>query len=228
MGINPSPETPHERTQQRIIYRRLQRLTQHGRFRYHTEYTILAKHAKRKKDWKPRVRTGAVYYSSLTLAHHERHQFEHKSLIAHIRGTLEGLEEFETLQTDTELRDAKAPLIYDLYGKLATVRLAVEANRSDTPKDVSKRCALWLRYIKSNDPLFPADRYVWVVETETKAWNIRQRWVEDGLTTGQLLVTWADKFTPYTPSSILEPIWLWGKNEELQSLRRNDDATDRA
>jgi len=220
MGINPSPETTHERTQQRIIYRRLQRLTQHGRFRYHTEYTILAKHAKRKKDWKRRVRTGSVYYSSLMLSQHERHQFEHKSLIAHIRGTLEGLEEFETLKTDTELREAKAELVYDLYGKLDGVRLAVEANRSDSPKEVSARSTLWLRYIESHDPKFPAEKYLWVVETESKARNIQKRWQEDGVTSGRLLVTWAAQFTPYIPSSILEPIWLWVKDETKQSLRR--------
>jgi len=218
VGVNPSPQTPHERTQLRQLYRRLERNAFHGRIRAQYEYTVET-HGEGIPKARQRKYVGRAWYVSPSLLRKEGVQYEHKGFLAHIRGTLEGLEEFETLKTDTELRDAKPPLVYDLYGRLGQVRLAVEANLSDHPKAVSEKCKLWLRYMKSNDPAFPADRYLWVVETSWKARNIRQRWVEDGLTSGEFLVTWADAFNPYVPSSILEPIWLWPKDEHKQTLK---------
>jgi hypothetical protein len=67
---------------------------------------------------------------------------------------------------------------------------------------------------------FRAKRYLWVMETEERAWNLRERWIEDGITSGEFLVTWTAQFSPYIATAILEPIWLWVKDETLQSLRR--------
>jgi hypothetical protein len=218
LGVNPTPDTPHERTQLRQLYRRLERNAFHGRIRAHYEYTV-----EQHKDGLPkkhqRTYAGRIWYVSLNLQRREGVQYEHKAFLAHIRGTLER-GEFELLRTDTELREAKPPVVYDLYGKLHQHRIAVEANLSDSPKDISAKCQLWQRYMQDErvEFPFPADRYLWVMETEQKARNVRARWIQDGLTSGRFWVTWADTFSPYRPASILEPIWLWPKDENFQAL----------
>jgi hypothetical protein len=219
VGVNPQPETAHERTQLRSLHRRLERAAAHGRFRVHHEYTVFT-HGEDVPKHRQRSHAGQVWYISLDLSRKEGIQYEHKALIAHIRGTLERAG-FETLKTDMELREAKPPVVYDLYGTLNEMRLAVEANLSDWPIKVVKRCQKWQRLnerMKDSDQFFPAERYLWVVETEAKARNIRAEWVKQGLTSGQFWVTWKDQFTPYRPTSILEPIWLWPKDEALQAL----------
>jgi hypothetical protein len=230
MGVNPEPQTPHETTQKRIIYRRCQRLAEHGRFRVHSEYTILARHAKRNKSWKKHVRAGAIYYTSLLLPKKEEMQFEHNAGISHTRATLTRAFEFDTIRTNTQMREQKDELsqrmshVFDFYGQKKPLAFAVEYSRSK-PVEISNKCQEWearsKRFLEYYSDITDY-RYLWVVETETKARNIQQRWKEDGLTSGRLLVTWKDQFSPYRASSILEPIWLWPKDENFQSLRQNN------
>jgi hypothetical protein len=220
VGVNPKPETAHERTQLRSLHRRLERAAAHGRFRTQYEYSVFT-HGDDVPKHRQRSHAGQVWYVSPKLTRQEGVQYEHIAFIAHIRGTLERVEGFETLKTNTELREAKPPLVYDLYGRLNQTRLAVEANLSDGPTEVVKKCQKWQRLqerLQDSDQFFPADCYLWVVETETKARNIRDEWVKKGVTTEQFWVTWQAQFTPYRPTSILEKIWLWPKDEELQAL----------
>jgi hypothetical protein len=220
VGVNPVPTTANERTQLRALYRRLERAAAHGRFRTHYEYMVF-EHGEDVPKQRQRKYAGHVWYVSLKLSRQEGIQYEHTAFIAHIHGTFERVEGWETLKTNTELREAKPPLVYDLYGKLNQMRLAVEANLSDGPTEVMKKCQKWQRLqerMQDSDQFFPADRYLWVVETEAKARNIRDEWVKKGFTSGQFWVTWKDQFSPYRPASVLEPIWLWAKDEELQAL----------
>jgi hypothetical protein len=229
MGVNPDPQTPQERTQKRILYRRLQRLAEHGRFRVHSEYTILTRHAKRNKPWKKHVRAGAIYYASKFLPKREEMQFEHKALIAHTRATLEAAFDFDTVRTDTEMREQNDDLskhmshVFDFYGQKNPRAFAVECSRSK-PVEISKKSQEWearcARFLSDYDDIKDY-RYLWIVETEEKAYNVQERWMKDGLSSGRLLVTWKDKFSPYRPESILEPIWLGPKDTQLQSLRRD-------
>jgi hypothetical protein len=227
LGVNPNPQTTHERTQKRIIYRRCQRLAEHGRFRVHSEYTILARHAKRHKPWRKHVRAGAIYYTSLLLPKREEMQFEHKALITHTKTTLERAFDFDTVRTDTQMREQKDELsqhmshVFDFYGQQKPLAFAVECSRSK-PVAISKKCQEWAarcqRFLDYYSDIKDY-KYLWVVETEEKAYNVQKRWQEDGLTSARLLVSSADKFSPYVPSSILDPIWLWPKDKEIQSLR---------
>jgi hypothetical protein len=235
LGVNPSPQTPHERTQLRQLYRRLERNAFHGRIRTQYEYTVEHHGESIPKD-RQRKFAGQVWYVSVNIQRREGVQYEHKAFIAHVRGTFEKLDTFQLLKTDTELRDAKPPLVYDLYGKMAGTRIAVECNLSDWPKAIAAKCDLWKRYMDNErtDFPFPADRYLWVMETEEKAWNLRDKWIEKGLTSGHFWVTWKDQFSPYRPESILQPIWLWprlmdGKPDDtLQALREDNHATESA
>src|SRR5262249_37584654 len=155
------------------------------------------------------------WYVSLHVTRKEGVQYEHLALIAHGRETLDKLNDFEVLKTAAELRDAKPPLVYDLYVQWGGERLAFEFNRTDWPKEMSKKCQDWQRYMEDDryDFPFPTKRYLWVMETEERAWNLRERWIEDGLTTGKFLVTWKEQFSPYRPESILENIWLWPNDD---------------
>jgi len=221
LGVNPQPQTPQERTALRSLYRRCDRGAAHGRFRAFYEYTTQAHGEDVPKD-RRRQHAGKVWYVSNFVTRIGGFQYKHKALIAHVRETFEKLDTFDLLKTDTELRDAKPLLIYDLYGKLGEERLAIDCNRTDWPKEMSKKCRDWQRMV-GNDRYefpFPADRYLWVMETEERAWNLRDRWAEDGLTAGNFLVSWVGAFSPYTPSSILGDVWLWAKDETKQSLRR--------
>jgi hypothetical protein len=66
---------------------------------------------------------------------------------------------------------------------------------------------------------FPAERYLWVMETEQKARNLREQWIADGLTSAHFLITWAGRFSPFNPSVIRDnPIWLWPKDNDFHSL----------
>jgi hypothetical protein len=220
LGVNPKPETPHERTALRQLYRRLERNAFHGRFRAQYEYSVEHHGEDVPKD-RRRKYAGKVWYVSLDFPRREGSQYEHKALIAHVRGTLERLErQFQLLKTDTELRDAKPPLVYDLYGRLHGQRLAIECNLSDGPTAVSDKCLEWKRHMENDRFDFPfmADRYLWVVETEQKARNIHQQWIKDGLKTVQFWVTWKDQFTPYQADTILGSIWLRPDTDELQAL----------
>jgi hypothetical protein len=222
LGVNPQPTTPHERTALRQLYRRCDRGAAHGRYRALYEYTTQVHGDDVPKD-RQRQHAGKVWYVSLHANRKEGFQYKHKALIADVRETLEKLPDFETVKTDTEMRDAKAPLIYDLYGKLGGESLAIECNRSDWPKEMSKKCRDWKRIMDNDRYEFPfrAKRYLWVMETEDRAWNLRDRWIEDGLVSGEFLVTWASQFSAHRPASILDPIWLWPKDDQLQSLRRD-------
>ena len=163
-------------------------------------------------------------------------QFEHNALISHTRATLTRVFDFDTIRTNTQMRDQKDDLsqhmshVFDFYGQKKPQAFAVECSRSK-PVEISKKCQEWeARQKRFLD--FYSDikeyKYLWVVETEEKAYNVQKRWQDDGLTSGRLLITWKEAFTPYRPESILGPIWLWPKDEQLQSLRRNSDATEGA
>ena len=209
----------------RILYRRLEHNAAHGRFRSQHEYTAQA-HSKDIPKAKQRPYAGKVFYVSNKLTPREGMQYEHKALIAHTRATLETAFQFDTSKTDSQMRDDKewGSLVYDFYGEVGNEAFAVECNLTDWPKEMSKKCQEWLHLFSRFEEThidITSFRYLWIVETETKAWNLRDRWVEDGLTSGHFLVTWKDKFTPYRPESILEPIWLWTVNENFQSLRRD-------
>ena len=214
VGVNPSPTTPQERTALRALYRRLERGALHGRFRARFEYEA-QHHGKDVPKAKQRQHAGRVWYLSRHVPRKEGEQFEHKGFITHTRATLDRAFDFDSFRTDTEMRDAKERLIYDFYGQVAEQVFCVECNLSDKPVRISKKCQQWEATI---DDLFDY-RYLWVAETEEKAWNIRDRWVEDGLTSGRLLVTWSGRFSPYVPDSITQAIWLWPKDEQFQSLR---------
>jgi len=228
VGVNPFPQTPQERTALRSLYRRLDRGALHGRYRSRNEYEV-QQHGKHVPKAKQRTYAGRVWYISRHILRKEGEQFEHKAFITHTRATLERAFEFDSFKTDAEMREDKerrSSLIYDFYGVVGEEDFSVECNLTDRPVEISKKCQEWLKkpayYFEGNS------RYLWVAETEWKARNIRKRWIDDGLTSGKLLVTWADQFSPYVPTSILEPIWWWPKDDQLQSLRRNDDATDSA
>ena len=155
-------------------------------------------------------------------------QFEHKALIAHTKTALERAFDFDTVRTDTQMREQKDELsqhmsdVFDFYGQKKPLAFAVECSRSK-PVEISKKCQKWealcKRFLDYYSDITDY-RYLWVVETEEKAWNVQKRWREDELTSGQTLVTWADAFSPYSPSTILGDIWLWPKDDTKQSLRR--------
>jgi hypothetical protein len=225
VGVNPSPTTAPERTQLRSLSRRCERGAAHGRWRVQYEYTVFT-HGENVPKHRQRTHAGQVWYVSNKLTRFEIIQYEHKALIAHTRGTLERVEGWDTLKTDTELRNAEPALVYDLYGRLNGKVLAIECNLSAGPTKVVKKCKDWLRLgerLRDSDKFFQADRYLWVVETEAKARNLRHEWVQKGLTTGQFCVTWKDQFSPYRPHSILEPIWLWPKLKEVDKNMVVDD-----
>ena len=219
LGVNPKPETAQERTALRQLYRRCERGAAHGRYRALHEYTVQAHGDYVPKD-RRRQHAGQVWYVSLKVTRTEGLQYEHTALIAYVRETLEKLNDFELLKTAAELRDAKPPLVFDLYGKLGGKRLAIECNRTDWPKEMSKKCQDWKRYMENDryDFPFPAERYLWVMETEERARNLRDRWIADGLTTDHFWVTSATQFSPYTPEQILSAIWLRPDTDELQAL----------
>jgi hypothetical protein len=222
LDVNPFPQTPSERTALRALYRRLERGAAHGRFRALYEYEV-QQHGNAVPKAKQRTHAGKVFYVSLDLPRKEGTQYEHKAFITHTRGTLERAFQFDSFKTDTEIRDNKdnerrGSLIYDFYAEQGAEYFAVECNLSDSPKDISEKCQKWLKA-----PAYSAEgegqsRYLWVAETEWKARNIRKRWIEDGLTSGKLWVTWADQFSPYVPDSIKQAIWLWPKDTTLQAL----------
>jgi hypothetical protein len=222
LDVNPVPQTPQERTQLRQLYHRLERNALHGRFRALYEYDVQA-HGKDIAKAKQRMHAGHVYYVSLEVSRKEGIQYEHKAFIAHTRATLERAIDFDTCKTDTKLRDEAGTeeLIFDFYGVKGATALAVECNLSDWPKEISKKCQKWEkernRFSSSNFDITDY-RYVWVAETETKARNIRDQWIKDGLTANYFLVTWSGAFNPYRPASILECIWLWPQNNQLQKL----------
>jgi hypothetical protein len=221
LDVNPFPQTPQQRTALRSLYRRLERGAVHGRFRALYEYEAQS-HGKDIPKRKQRTHAGKVFYVSLDLPRREGTQYEHKAFITHTRGTFERVFEFDSFKTDTEMRDDKekerqSSLIYDFYAVKGMEDFAVECNLSDSPKDISEKCQKWLQ--RPTYYFEGSSRYLWVAETEWKARNIQERWVKDGLTSRRLLVTWAGAFTPYRPESILENIWLWPEDDQLQSLR---------
>jgi hypothetical protein len=222
VGVNPFPQTPQERTALRSLYRRLERGTLHGRYRSRYEYEV-QQHGAHVPKAKQRTFAGRVWYISRHVLRKEGEQFEHKAFIMHTRATLERAFEFDSSKTDAEMREdkekeRKGSLIYDFYAVKGLEDFSVECSLTNRPVEISKKCQEWLKqpayYFEGNS------RYLWVAETEWKARNIQERWRKDGLTSGKLLVTWADQFTPYRPESILEPIWLWAKDDQLQALRR--------
>ena len=219
LGINPNPTTAHERTQLRQLRHRLERNAFHGRFRVQYEYTV-DQHGDNVPKTRQKKYAGRVWYISNTVSRRDGYQYEHKGLIGHLRATLDKLDGWELLMTDAELRDAKPPLVYDLYGKLNGKRVAFEINLSKHPKFIAKRCQLWKRYMDDERRDFPfkAERYLWLVETEEKARNIHDAWIKAGVTTGQFWVTWESQFTPFTPATILGDIWLRADSPDLQKL----------
>ena len=220
LGVNPTPSTAHERTQLRQLYRRCERGALHGRFRALYEYTVQAHGEDVTKD-RRRTHAGQVWYVSLKVTRLDGLQYEHKALVAHVRETLEKLKDFDLLGTEPSLREAKTPLVYDLYGVLQGKRVAIECNHSDWPKEMSKKCQDWQRYMENDRydaSAFRAERYVWLMESEERARNLRERWIADGLTTGRFWVTWKDQFSPYTPDQIVSAIWLRPDTTEKQAF----------
>jgi hypothetical protein len=227
LGVNPSPKTPHERTQLRELYRRLEKGALHGRYRALYEYDVQS-HGKAVPKAKQRTHAGRVFYVSLKFPRNEQGQYEHKAGITHIRATLDRAFKFDTFKTDVQLREEakekKSALIYDFYAEVEKEALCVEYALTTRPGEISEKCQDWLTIfdrLKKEDLLtVESYRYLWVAETEAKAYNIRDRWLQDGLKSGRLLVTWQDQFSPFRPESIVEPIWLWPVDQSLQVLRR--------
>lgn len=223
MGINPSPHTAHERTQVRIIHRRLDHLAAHGRFHQQFEYAVL-QHGKDVP--KSRIRTGAgrAFYLSLALPKKAGMQWEHKAMIARTRATIEHAIALDEQRTDSELREAGGPLIFDWYFRVGDQGFCVECNRSDTPADIGTKCRAWDRQRDHLERVFgvAALRYLWIATTERKARHICDRWTKDNLNTWHFLVTYERDFTPYTPSSILAPIFSCPTDMSLHAFMEED------
>jgi hypothetical protein len=222
LGVNPSPQTPHDRTRLRQLYQRLERNAAHGRFCALYEYTV-QEHGEEVPKPKLRSHAGQVFYVSLDLPRKEGTQYEHKAFIAHTRSTFDHAVKFDVFKTDTQIRDEanKGDLIYDFYGEVDNKAYALECNLDDGPTEVLDKCLRWQKdhkeFLASKFTL-TSYRYLWITTTKLRARNIRDKWAEEKLD-GNFLVTWKDAFTPYRPSSFLDPIWFWAKDENLHSLQ---------
>jgi hypothetical protein len=222
LGVNPSPQTPHERTQFRQLSRRLQRGADHSRYRALYEYNVLHNNPEIPKH-RMRTHAGRAFYISLDLSKKEGLQFQHKALITRVRSTLHRAIAIDAFKTDIQLRDEakKGDLIYDHFARVGTRGWCIEVNRSDKPVDMSAKCRRWFEEARLTIQAAEGIRalsYVWFVTTQRRADNLLERWQADGLTEWNFLVGCLDDFNVFDPASILQPLFRSPADTNLHSL----------